>query len=146
MAADDIVKRAVDLVFKRLSLEGYDSLAPAQKVLVCVWAACGEIDNGGFDQYFFNTSGDWAMDTASAFVAIRANGLASMIRKAVEQFPKGGPSRDRSTRQRQLDNLPLESQFELLELNSQFDTREVDDLLVAFVEANMEEVFRKSDA
>ena len=50
MAGDDSLQRAVDLAFARLAREGYEALTPAQRALVCVWAACGEIDNVGLDQ------------------------------------------------------------------------------------------------
>lgn len=44
MVDEDGLQRAVDVAFARLAREGYEALAPAQRILVCVWAACGEID------------------------------------------------------------------------------------------------------
>lgn len=146
MASGDSLQRAVEVAFARLAAEGYGALTEAQKTLVCVWAAHGEIDNGGFDQYFFNTSGDWAMDTEAAFRTIGAHELASIIRAAIGEFPVDGPSRDRTVRQRQLDGLSPESQARLLELDARFDSRGVDRLLEAFVEQNLEEVLREADA
>jgi hypothetical protein len=110
-----------------------------------VWAACGEIDNGGFDQFFYNASGDWALDTAAAFRAIGAEEGAAVIRAAVALFPDGGPSPDPHVRHRQLDDLSLESQAALSEFDGRFDSRGVDRLLVAFVERNVEEVLRDAD-
>ena len=140
------LQRAVDLAFARLACEGYDALTPAQRVLVCVWAACGEIDNGGFDQFFYNASGDWALDTEAAFRAIGADAAAAVIRAAVAVFPDGGPSLDHVARNRQLDGLSSESQARLSDLDRRFDSRGVDRLLAAFVERNLEEVLREADA
>lgn len=41
MVDEDGLQRAVDVAFARLACEGYQALAPAQRILVCVWAACG---------------------------------------------------------------------------------------------------------
>ena len=138
---DPLLHRAIDAAFDQLASGGYDSLSPARRVLVCVWGACGEIDNGGFDQFFFNTSGDWALDTAEAFRAISAPELADLVARAVREFPDGNPSRDLDTRREQLDRLPLESQARFHELSSKFDGSRVDFLLLRFIQGNLPEVF-----
>ena len=55
---DPHVRKAIDSVFARLHASGYRSLNEMQRTLLCVWTATGEIDNGGFEQFFFNTSGE----------------------------------------------------------------------------------------
>jgi hypothetical protein len=143
---DDSLQRAVAAAFERLAHEGYGALSPAQRVLVCVWGTCGEIDNGGFDQFFFNTSGDWAGDAEAAFRTIGAHELAAIVRSAIEIFPDGGPSPDHVVRHLQLDGLSPEAQARLSELDRRFDSRNVDRLLAAFVEQNLDEILRDSDA
>lgn len=140
MVGDSVLERAIDVVFDQLASGGYDSLSPAQRVLVCVWGACGEIENGGFDQFFFNTSGDWALDTAEAFRAISAPDLADLVARAVREFPGGNPSRDLDTRRAELNGLPVESQARFDELSSKFDGSSVDSLLLRFIQDNLVEV------
>lgn len=138
---DALLDRAVDTAFERLAGAGYASLSPAHRVLVCVWGACGEIENGGFEQFFFNTSGDWALETPDAFRAISAPDLADLVARAIREFPGGNPSRDLDTRREELDVLSVESLARWLELGSWFDARPVDALLLQFIQNNMGEVF-----
>ena len=49
-----------DSVFDRYGKLGYEKLTWPEKVFVCVWGLEGEVNNGGFDQYYFNSSGDHA--------------------------------------------------------------------------------------
>jgi hypothetical protein len=141
VVGDPLLDRAIDAAFERLADAGYASLSPAHRVVVCVWGACGEIDNGGFEQFFFNTSGDWALETPDAFRAISALELADLVARAAQEFPGGNPSRDLDTRREELDGGSVESLARWLELGSRFDGRTVDSLLVRFIQNNMDEVF-----
>jgi hypothetical protein len=47
-----------------------------------------EIPNGGFNQFFFNTSGQYALDTLEALRAIGANEQAEILEKAIALFEK----------------------------------------------------------
>ena len=64
-----------------------------------------EINNGGFDQFFFNSAGDNTKETIEALVAVGANHTAAIVRKAAARFPGGMPSPDRNTRQEQLERI-----------------------------------------
>lgn len=46
-----------------------------------------EINNGGFNQYFINSSGDYAHQTIQSLIAIGANTTADILQKAIDQFP-----------------------------------------------------------
>lgn len=56
-----------------------------------------EINNGGFDQFFFNSSGNFAYETVDAFQAIGAVKTAEICRKAINSFGKKIP-KDRDKR------------------------------------------------
>jgi hypothetical protein len=47
----------------KISRTGMDSLSHAEKVLHHIYWLETEVNNGGFDQFFFNTSGNYAMET-----------------------------------------------------------------------------------
>lgn len=64
-----------------------------------------EINNGGFDQFFFNSSGDKTADTIAALEAIGAKHTADIVRQAASKFPNGMPSTDRTLRQYQLEKI-----------------------------------------
>ena len=46
--------------------KGYETLSPVERDMLHVYLLETEVNNGGFDQYFFNTSGDYATDTVES--------------------------------------------------------------------------------
>jgi hypothetical protein len=64
-----------------------------QKVFSSVWAVESEVNNGGFSQYFLNSSAETAAFVAEALEAIGAPKTAQICRRAIKgAFPKGLPS------------------------------------------------------
>jgi len=64
-----------------------------------------EINNGGFNQYFYNSSGDFAHDTIISLQTIEANKTADILLQAIEQFPNSTVPKDRAKRQEALDQI-----------------------------------------
>ncbi|WP_237229214.1 DMP19 family protein [Rubinisphaera sp. JC750] len=124
-----------DAAFERLAKSGYAELDLVDRVLICVWSLEGEVNNGGFDQYYFNTSGDWAFDTPNALLAIGATHTAKIVRRANALFGNSGPSSDSTVRQQQLDALGESAQAELDSLDGEFYRYDDDlsTLLAAYV-------------
>ena len=58
-----------------------------------------EINNGGFKQYFNNSSGDYAHETILSLKLIGANKTADILQNAIDQFPNQTVPRDREERQ-----------------------------------------------
>jgi hypothetical protein len=57
-----------------------------------------EINNGGFNQYFINSSGDFAHETINSLKAIGANHTADILQSAIDQFPDKKVPSDRGER------------------------------------------------
>lgn len=98
----------------------FDELTWAEKVFRVVWGTIGELDNGGFDQFFFNSSGDTAGFAPEAFSAIGATQVAEIIRAANSLFPAVVPARDLKERRLQLDALDEQKRLNLQRLEKQF--------------------------
>src|SRR5579862_7273844 len=63
-----------------------------QKVFSSVWAVESEVNNGGFSQYFTNSSAETAPFVAEALNIIGAPRTADICRRAIAcAFPKGLP-------------------------------------------------------
>jgi len=63
--------------------------------LQMLWATQGvddEVNNGGFNQYFFNSSGQWAMEAIEGFLLIGAVERAEIVKAAVDQFFADAPN------------------------------------------------------
>ncbi len=77
-----------------------------------------EVNNGGFNQFFFNSAGDRARATAGALRTIGAERMASIVASANSSFPDGPPA-DRSVRQNLLEAIDPDTElFE--ELDQEF--------------------------
>jgi len=59
----------------------------------------GEVNNGGFDQYFYNSAGDKTAETIQALEIIGALKMADIVRRAAKKFPGAMPSNNRFERQ-----------------------------------------------
>jgi hypothetical protein len=135
--------RRVAPLFDRVEAAGVSSLTGSERVLLSVWAATGEIENGGFDQFFYNSSGDHAGEAPGAFRAIGAPGKAAVIEQALALFPGKAPPSAREERIAALDELTEREGEELFEaLDSAFYAvaESVDDLLAAYVAAHEAEI------
>ena len=106
-----------DLVFARYEQAGFAGLTEAEQTVYCLDCLEREVNNGGFDQFFFNSSGNTAVETIPALERLGANHTAGLVRRAVAPFPGGRPSADRDERENQMEALPESAR----ELWSQLD-------------------------
>lgn|GEM_PF-994395 len=79
-----------------------DGLSGPVRTYLLVRFFIDEIDNGGWSQYFFNSSGDHATETVAALEEIGAPREADRLRRAMALFGPGGPSPQRRKRMSQL--------------------------------------------
>ncbi|XLZ71002.1 DUF4375 domain-containing protein [Massilia sp. SR12] len=68
-----------------------------------------EINNGGFDQYFYNAAGGDAQIALEALGQIGAHHTAAILQGAMAKFPDGAPAIERAARQAQLAEISPES-------------------------------------
>ena len=117
----EYLRRQAKKVFQELGTVGFDQLNQSQQVFVCVWSVDGEVGNGGFDQFYFNTSGDWSLETVVALDAIGAPQMATLIRRGNELFPNGIPAKDRKQRQQNLELFSRKSEEAMAGLETEFE-------------------------
>jgi hypothetical protein len=75
-----------------------DKLTEYQKVFYLNQELEREVNNGGFSQYFYNSSGNYAHKTIDALKIIGANKTASLLQMAIDQFPGNTVPKDRNDR------------------------------------------------
>jgi hypothetical protein len=61
-----------------------------------------EVNNGGFHQFFYNSSGDDTTETIQALEMIGADKMADILMRAVARFRDGVAPKERFARQRVL--------------------------------------------
>ena len=104
-AGDDLVAVVIDHISSTSgSLDpesAYRSIAAMPEVLAIVWAAWwleAEWSNGGFNQYFWNSSGQFAIEAVAALDALGRPERADLVRSATDTYvnrtPELQPLRD----------------------------------------------------
>lgn len=98
----------------------YSSLNIAERYVALILDLEGQVNNGGFDQYYFNSYGDNAAEAVMALRAIGANSVAKMLVESFSVFPSSKPSPDRWVRQAQLEKIGESGDEKLSNLDDQF--------------------------
>jgi len=119
--------------YERLSRENAAQLALADRRLLALGGLRTEVNNGGFHQYFFNSSGDLVTDALDAAEAAGADELASLIRRGLSLLDVPEPA-DRVARQSALGDIELE---EFADLDDDYYTLEASVDLDAVMRAVM---------
>lgn len=107
-------------LFARADAVGFEGLTHAERVAYCIDGLEREVNNGGFDQFFVNSAGDWAQETVSALEQIGALQTAALMRQAMAVFPGAKPATDRDERFEQLSALSVEDRARFNELDGAF--------------------------
>lgn len=85
-----------------------------------------EVNNGGFHQFFYNKTGDFASDTAFLLRRIGATETAQLVERGCELFPGGTPPADCIERRAILDKFMPTQLMALDDLQEQFYSRSED--------------------
>ena len=83
--------------------ENIDALGSAARAIYLVECLAGEVINGGFHQYFSNSSGDHAREALQALAEVGAVETARLLDSAMGAFTGGRVPTDRLERSNELD-------------------------------------------
>ena len=96
------LNEAFDRACSRYIGSNFDQLDEVDKILVTIWGLEGDVNNGGFDQYYFNSSGDLAFYAPVALRRVGAHQMAKITDDANKLFGPKGPARNTDERAAQL--------------------------------------------
>ena len=122
----------------RLALGPFEQLSQPERVFRCVWDLEAQVNNGGFEQYFFNSSGDHSHFALEALTCVGALQMRGIVQQAFDLVGAVALERDMSTRQGLLLDM-TEDQQEGLEQMDQAYLAYPDDLtklLFEYVQAH----------
>jgi hypothetical protein len=85
-------------------VEDFPNLSEPEQLFVSILELDGEVNNGGFVQYYQNWSGDKALRLPSMLRTIGANNLARTVAEANAVFGPAGPPKDQEERCRIIDS------------------------------------------
>ena len=94
--------------------EDMSVLSESERIFYITQTLEMEVNNGGFSQFFYNSSGNFSNELVSAFTAIGANITAAICQKAISAFGRDIPV-DSDEREKMLDELESDEIDEILE-------------------------------
>jgi len=139
--ANDIVIKLDNYIGELCSLgDEIDKLTEEQKLFYYNQCLEREINNGGFSQYFFNSSGDFTHQTLQSLQTIGATKTADILQKAIDQFPDKKVPHDRNERKEILEQIEETVSPIWEELDQKFLKYEEDlnTMHIEFVKKNMD--------
>ena len=90
---------------QKIEERGWDHLTDTERRLVAVQALEAEVYDGGFDQYFFNSTGDDAEVALAGLKEMGSSASAPLLERAMAVFPGGKPPTDRQKRWKVMDEI-----------------------------------------
>ncbi|PQJ16659.1 hypothetical protein BST99_13865 [Aureicoccus marinus] len=101
----DLIVMEIDSYLNRKSEYGeiMATLNEAQKTFLIIENLEREINNGGFHQFYWNSSGNYGNETVDALIKIGANKTAKIVKRANSEFKNGMVPKDRVERQNQME-------------------------------------------
>ncbi len=120
----------------------FEDLSSSEQVFLAIWDLESEVNNGGFEQYYCNSSGDTAFAVLSALEQIGAQAVAKIVSRANSAFPSELPPRNRCERQQLIEEFDSRVQDMLDSLDEEFFgyPDNLTDLLFEFVKLNSSEI------
>ena len=116
----DLILDAYSRIVRNTDGPGCVGLSPAEAAFCRVMWLEASVDNGGFALFFSDSYGDFASETLEALSSIGALDAAEILREAIALFGPAGPSRDRATRNEELESLGQVADARLLQLDEAF--------------------------
>jgi hypothetical protein len=142
----DLIVMKIDTYLNSKSEYGdnIEKLNPFQRIFLFVENLEREINNGGFNQFYSNSSGNFSQETVNALLEIRAEKTAEIVKKANSEFKSENVPKDRTERQNELELIGGKAEKNWNKCDSEFYEYQdnLTELLIAFVIKNKSE-FKK---
>ena len=134
---DDAIMEMDDYLAGRFEDEP-DSLSEPEKNVLFVLDFEKEINNGGFSQFFWNSTGNFAQETLLALNAIKAEKTYILLAKAISVFPNSNVEKNRAARRDIIDEIGDQAEPLWNSLNKSFYKYEDDItvLILQYIKAN----------
>lgn len=139
---NDTDKLILDLDTYLCELSSYgdklEKLTEPEKTFYFIQNLEREVNNGGFNQYFYNSSGDFAHQTIISLRQINAIKTVDILQLAIDQFPNSTVPQDRSERQNILEQIEEKANEIWGQLDERFFKYEDNlyDLNIVFIKQN----------
>jgi hypothetical protein len=117
---EDLSREVGYYVLRKLGEGALDTLSHPEQVIACLTEVEMEVNNGGFDQYYWNSPGEHAIQTVAALKELGAQHTAGLVAEANAVFGPADPDPDRGRRWDQMKKLPPSARDKWGELDGIF--------------------------
>jgi hypothetical protein len=94
------IKRIGEIIGKKIpAKDNFSNLNEFEKTFIYIDVLEDNVTNGGFIQFFFNSSGQFAHEIFHAYLAIKAETTIDILTKAIHLFPEMPVPKDPRIRQ-----------------------------------------------
>ena len=121
MSSEDFLFSLVDEIQRKQRESSFAALLPRERIFYLVSALEAELNNGGFNQFFFNSAGDFTTESVEALRTIGADQTAMLLEQAADVFRPVTPSPNWSERQAQVNAFTEAQNATLESLDRMFD-------------------------
>lgn len=127
--------------WEKLETQGWQKLSIPQKHVLAVRMLIDQVNNGGFLQYFINTSGDYWRDAEAGLDAVGATSDKHIFKESLKLFGSDIPSVDRQARHQQVAAIAEKEDRPFEEMESEFykDKADREVLLLQYMLKHMED-------
>jgi hypothetical protein len=131
---------AIDDLLTPIFYSRPESISEEEKVLVYIEELEREVNNGGFYQFFFNSSGDYTEEAVQSLRKIGSVKFLNLLESAIAQFPNSFVPKDSVERQRILKSIEDEAKSVWNSLDSEFYKYKEDiyTLMLTYIANNIE--------
>jgi hypothetical protein len=118
--------------------KGLESFSKAERFVYAVQGMSREVNNGGWNQFFFNSSGQLAFDLVPALEAMGSKENLSIARRAVKRFgkPASLSDDDRSKHLAKITKDGEENPWEELEDEFYENPEDLDTMTLSYIAKN----------
>jgi hypothetical protein len=117
---EDLAREVGYYVLRKMERCAFGDLSHAERVIACLTELEMEVNNGGFDQYYWNSPGDHAHNAVAALRELGAQHTAGLLAEANAVFGARGPDPDRERRWTQMDGVAEEARARWADLDAVF--------------------------
>jgi len=117
---EDLAREVGYYVLRKLERCSFGGLSHPEQVIACLTEVEMEVNNGGFDQYYWNSPGEHAREAVEALRELGALNAARLIVDANAVFGGDGPDTDRDRRWAQMDALGEDKRAKWNDLDGSF--------------------------
>ena len=130
----------IDKLLMPIFCKNPDKLTLYETNYIYIQELANEINNGGFDQYFFNSGGNNTMEAINALEIVGSKIILNLLKKAVSKFPNGIVPKDRKERQKLLLEINGNDEGLWNELDQEFykDEEDIYKLLFNYIRKNID--------